>query len=151
MTPTTLDQRFCVRITSSTTAVSGNVTINLSSAQRPTAGWTTSTIVRSVVVTVITPAGAPTISCVNANQNGFNWPAVTGAENYTIFSSGAQAGTYLQVGGSQTTRTYMPVVGGNSTTFWRVVANSAGGASGFSNKIRIIRSGSSYTCMAVAP
>src|SRR5688500_12622942 len=71
--PTTPNQTLCVRVTSSTTAVNGTVTINLSSAQRPTAGWTTPTITRSVAVTVTQPAqlpAAPVLQCGSFLSNG---------------------------------------------------------------------------------
>ena len=69
-TPTSADQTLCVRVTSSPTAVSGDVTLNLSSAQRPVAGWTTTPITRSFVVTVTRrrcPA-APTLACGRREQ-----------------------------------------------------------------------------------
>ena len=56
-TPTSPNQTLCAKVTSSTTAVSGNVTINLSGAQRPS-GWATPvlTVTFQVTVTPVAPA-----------------------------------------------------------------------------------------------
>jgi hypothetical protein len=58
-TPNSPNQSLCVRVTSSTTAVSGTVTINLSGAQRPT-GWATPLLTLTFQVTVTPMAPATT-------------------------------------------------------------------------------------------
>lgn len=147
--PTSADQTLCVRVTSSTTAVSGNVTLTLSSAQRPVAGWTTAAITRTVAVTVNAPVpvpSAPTITC-NAAQTGFSWPAVSGATTYSVHRSTLVGGTY-SVESSDATSPYVPSLNGQSTTFFKVAASNAGGTSSFSNVIKIVRDGNRYTCGA---
>lgn len=88
-TPTSPDQTLCVRVTSSSTAVSGNVTINLNSAQRPTAGWTTPAITRTVAVTVNQPATLPAptgLACTGGSGTSvLTWNAVSGATGYQVF------------------------------------------------------------------
>ena len=150
-TPTSADVSLCVRVASSLTAVSGTVTLNVSGAQRPS-GWTTPVSTVSVPVTVNTAVapGAPVLSCNSATQNGFRWPAVAGALDYVVTSSTTQTGTYTDVV-TQTQLSYLPTVGGNTTTFWRVRATNVVGSSPASNTIRIVRSGANYTCQAVTP
>lgn len=148
-TPTSADQTLCVRVTSSTTAVSGSVTVNLSSAQRPSAGWTTPVISRSVAVTVIAPVpapSAPVLTC-NATATGFTWPAVSGATSYAVHRSTASGGTYT-VDSSDATSPHLPTLNGQSTTFFKVTAGNAGGTSGFSNILKIVRDGNKYSCGA---
>ncbi len=88
-TPGSGDRTLCVRVTSSATAVSGNVTLSLSGAQRPT-GWTTPTTTRSFPVTVTTAAPvAPILTgCEISKANGdrfatLNWASVPGV-TYTV-------------------------------------------------------------------
>ena len=150
-TPTSPDVTLCVRVLSSATAVSGSVTISVSGAQRPTAGWTTPVSTVTVPVIVGTaPATPPVISCLGANLNGFSWPAVSGATNYVVTSSATQTGTYLDVATTATT-SHTPTLAGNTTTFFRVRATNAAGSSAASNTLRIIRTGNNYTCAAVTP
>ena len=148
--PTAADVTLCVRVASSTTAVSGTVTVQVSGAQLPS-GWTTpgSTVSVPVTVSASVPA-APSIGCTGPNQNGFSWAAVAGATGYSVTTSTTQTGTYSEVV-AQTQTSYLPTVGGNTTTFWRVRATSASGSSAASNTLRITRSGSGYTCTAVTP
>jgi hypothetical protein len=147
-TPASAEVSLCVRVTGSATATAGTVTLNLSGAQQPS-GWTTPVSVVSVPVTVGVVPTAPNLTCTGPNQNGFGWAAVTGAASYTIASSGSQNGTYTDRA-TQTQTQYLPTVGGQSTTFFRVRATNTAGSSPNSNAVRITRSGSAYTC-AVLP
>lgn len=88
-TPASGTQTLCVRVTSSTTAVSGNVTLSLSGAQRPT-GWTTPTTTRSFPVTVTATApAAPILTGCEVRKSGGNryatltWASVPGV-TYTV-------------------------------------------------------------------
>ncbi len=149
-TPTSADVSLCVRVASSTTAVTGSVTLNVSGAQRPS-GWTTpvATVTVPVTVTTTTVPTAPTVTCTGPTQNGFGWTAVAGADDYTVASSTTQNGTYGDLV-TQTQTQYLPTVGGNSTTFFRVRATNAAGTSPAGKTVRITRSGNAYTC-AVLP
>ena len=149
-TPTSADVPLCVRVISSATAVSGSVTISVSGAQRPTAGWTTPVSTVTVPVLVGTAPAAPVISCLGATQNGFSWPAVSGATNYVVTSSATQTGTYLDVATTATT-SHTPTLAGSTTTFFRVRATNPAGSSAASNTLRITRTGPNYTCAAVTP
>lgn len=153
MTPTTPDQTLCVRVTSSTTAVSGNVAINLASAQQPTSGWTTPAITRNVAVTVnaTTPA-VPLLTCVTISGTSISWTATGSTYNvYESVDNATWPTTPVVAGTSATTFTKSPFPSGNAETrFYRVTAVNAAGASTPSNVIRIRRSGSSanFTCGA---
>jgi len=147
MTPTTPNQALCVRVTSSTTAVNGNVTINLSSAQRPVAGWTTPTITKSVAVTVNNPVvapSAPQLTCGTRNNNDipFTWVAVSG-ETYTVHRSTTTntAGAFSPAPTPPAyTTPYVVNMPDNITTrYYRVSATNSGGTSGFSNTVEIKR------------
>ena len=147
-TPTSADRTLCVRVTSSTTAVSGNVTLTLSSAQHPVAGWTTTPISRSVAVTVTAPVPAPTapaISCTTAGS-GLSWTAVSGA-TYAVHRSPTPGGTY-STESTNAMSPYLPSLNGQSTTYFTVTASNAGGTSSPSNIIKIVRDGNRYTCGA---
>ncbi len=147
-TPTTPDVTLCVRVTSSLTAVSGNVVLSLSGAQRPS-GWTTPVTTVTVPVTIGTAPAAPTPVCA-ANGQSFSWAAVGGATQYVVSSSSAQTSGYSDVS-TQTSLSYTPAVSGQSTTYFRVKATNTIGTSGNNGTVRIIRSGSSYTCTVVTP
>lgn len=146
-TPTSADQTLCVRVTSSTTAVSGDVVINLSSAQRPVAGWTTSTITRVVAVTVSNPVvapAAPQLSCGTRTDNDipFSWTAVSG-ETYTVYRS-TTSNTASAFGTAPTppahATPYTVAMPSNNTTVWfRVTATNSAGTSAFSNTVEMKR------------
>ena len=150
-TPTSADVTLCVRVASSLTAVSGTVTLNVSGAQQPS-GWSTpvSTVSVPVTVSTATAPAAPVLSCNSPTQNGFRWAAVTGAVDYVVTSSSSQTGPYTDVV-TQTQLSYLPTLGGNTTTFWRVRATNAAGSSAASNTVRLTRTGNSYTCATVTP
>jgi hypothetical protein len=153
-TPTSANQTVCVRVTSSTTAVSGNVTVNISGAQRPT-GWSTPTTTVSVPITVNTPGpAAPVLSCRprNGNTISFTWVSVSG-ETYTLFAatSNEEAG-YAPVGAVTPPHVVSP--GQNTVVFYRVkAANSQTAISELSNTIRVARDSgaSTITCQEVTP
>lgn len=134
-TPTSPDQTLCVRVTSSTTAVSGNVTINLNSAQRPTTGWTTSTISRSISVTVgniltcpatsNTASGMPLswttpVSATSAQLQylvGTTWTNVVGATTSPVsvmFDKSTRSYRVQFTGGTTTTSNTVSVVRDNN-------------------------------------
>lgn len=143
----------CVRYTApATTATTATITVTLNGRQKRggvLTGWTAPARTVTIPVTITQPVpvpAAPVITCVGANHNGFQWAAVAGAEDYSVFTSTGPAGPYTQVGADQTTRSHLPNVQGQSTTHWRVRANNASGASAFSNTLRITRNGSNYTC-----
>lgn len=88
-TPGSGDRTLCVRVTSSATAVSGNVTLSLSGAQRPT-GWTTPTTTRSFPVTVSAAAPVPPVltGCEMRKSGGnrfatLTWASIPGV-TYTV-------------------------------------------------------------------
>ena len=153
-TPTSANQTLCVKVTSSTTAVSGDVTVSLSGAQRPT-GWSTPTSTVPIPVTVNTPGpAAPMLSCRprNGNTISFTWASVSG-ETYTLFmaTSNEEAG-YAPVGTVAPPHVVSP--GQNTEVFYRVkAANSQSGVSEFSNTIRVARDNgaSTITCQEVTP
>jgi hypothetical protein len=147
-TPTSADRTLCVRVTSSTTAVSGNVTLTLSSAQHPVAGWTTTPISRSVAVTVNAPVPAPTapaLSCTTAGS-GLSWTAVSDV-TYAVHRSTAAGGPYSPES-TNATSPYVPSLNGQSATYFTATASNAGGTSGPSNIVKIVRDGNRYTCGA---
>ena len=154
-TPTSADQTLCVRVTSSTTAVSGNVTLTLSSAQRPVAGWTTAAITRTVPVTV--DAQGLTCSAQTTRDNrSFSWAPVTGATGYTVSISNTLTGGYT------TAATYGSATAQHQVTFttvqarfYRVTASTASGTTAIPGAIRMERLGnngnSNMTCEVVTP
>jgi len=148
-TPTSPDTSLCVRVVSSATAVSGSVSLTVSGAQQPS-GWTTPVSTVTVPVTVVATAapGTPNVTCTGPSQNGFGWAAVSGADSYTLASSTAQGGPYGDVA-TQTQTQYLPSVSGQSTTFFQVRATNTAGSSPVSRTVRIIRSGSAYTCQVL--
>ena len=155
-TPTSPDRTLCVRVTSSTTAVSGNVTVSLSSAQRPVAGWTTPTITRTIPVTVTTPApSAPTLACGSpaTNSHSFTWAAASGATSYTVFRSNTTNAdaSYSAVLTGTTATSYTAAMSNNQTSYFRVKAVNGSGSSAYSNTVRIVRSGQSVGCALVTP
>ena len=147
-TPSSADVTLCVRVASSVTAVSGTVTLQVSGAQQPS-GWTTPVSTVSVPVTVTaTVPPAPAVACAGSSQNGFNWPAASGADSYSIASSSAQNGTYTDLT-TQTALSYLPTISGQATTYFRVRATNASGTSPVSKTVQIARSGNSYTCLVL--
>lgn len=160
-TPTSADQSLCVRVTVDmpTTAVSGNVTVTISGAQRPT-GWSTPSTMLQVPVTV-TPAVstpvAPVISCGAFQSNGnysFTWTALDGLTYSVHRSTGPNLdGSFATVTATGNSP-YTASLANPSTTFWRVKATNAAGTSGWSNTLRLARDGNginSIDCDAVTP
>ncbi len=157
-TPTSADQSFCVRVTSSTTAVSGTVTINLTSVQRPTGGWSTSTISRSVAVTVNSPVApplTPTITCQSRSGStiSFTWSTVAGV-TYTVHQATTNADASYSSGSAPSgTGSHTLSPASDSTTYYRLKASNADGTSGFSNTVQVSRANgaSTITCTPVTP
>jgi hypothetical protein len=153
-TPGAADQTFCVRVTSSTTAVDGNVTVSLSSAQMPSPGWTTAAITRSVAVTVNQPVnpGTPSLACAAArsgNDWSVSWSTISG-ETYMaeISTTSATAGFGAPF---SVTSPYLVTMGANNTTKWlRVKAFVGPTGSSYSNVVRVTQGtgASSMTCGA---
>ncbi len=83
-TPTSANQTLCVKVTSSTTAVSGDVTVSLSGAQLPT-GWSTPTSIVSLPVHV---AAGMVLSCAESQKDParirVTWGDI-GAGSYTVY------------------------------------------------------------------
>ena len=155
-TPTSLNQTLCVKVTSSPTAVSGTVTLNISGAQRPT-GWATPVITRTFTVTVNsgTAPAAPTLVCGTSTTNShtFPWAPVVGATSYNVYRSNTtNADASYALAQNVLTPSYLASFSGNQTSFFRVKAVSATGLeSAYSNTLRVVRSGSTVTCTAVTP
>jgi hypothetical protein len=153
-TPTSANRTLCVKVTSSTTAVSGDVTVTISGAQRPT-GWSTPIATVSVPVTVSTPGpAAPVLSCGprSGNTISFTWTSVSG-ETYTLFTATSNVeASYAPAG--PVTPPHVVSPGQNTEVFYRVMAaNSQTSVSEFSNTIRVARGNgaSTITCQEVTP
>ncbi len=156
-TPTSANQSLCVRVTVSNqpaTAVSGDVTVTISGAQRP-AGWSTPIATVSVPVTVSTPGpAAPVLSCGprSGNTISFTWTSVSG-ETYTLFTATSNVeASYAPAG--PVTPPHVVSPGQNTEVFYRVMAaNSQTSVSEFSNTIRVARGNgaSTITCQEVTP
>lgn len=159
-TPTSADQTLCVRVTSSTTAVSGNVTINLSSAQRPVAGWTTAAITRQVPVTVTDPGpSAPSGLSCNGGTTGSNggtgvrltW-TLNGSTSYKIYQAlFATPDTFTVVGtpGSSTSTFTTTGFAQNEVRYYRITGLQGASESMPSATLRVDRNGNSnnFTCV----
>lgn len=108
-TPASAGQTFCVRVTSSPTAVSGNVTVNLSSTQLPTAGWTTTPVTTTVGVTAVGADGPRGLSCTgnNATAVTLSWTApVSGSPSgYELYYAATGALIKLVTSPAQVTET----------------------------------------------
>lgn len=159
-TPTSPDQSLCVRVMSSTTAVSGTVTINLLGAQQPT-GWSTPLVSRSFQVTANdgAPPAAPMLACGTFQSNGvfsFAWPTLSGV-TYTVYRStttNADASFSVVPAPPAHTSPYSAALANPSTTFWRVKATNPAGTSGWSNTVRLTRTGNgngNHVCALVTP
>ena len=162
--PGAANQTFCVRVTVSnaTDASNGNVTVNLSSAQRPSAGWTTPTITRSVAVTVLSAVpSAPSLSCSPGRQNNndfkFSWSSVNGATNYNVYVAGTNSdASYGVIAGMPTTNTDLTVSGltNGVARYYRVKVTTPGGTSAYSNTIKVTRTSNgsdNFECVGVTP
>ena len=159
--PTTKTTTFCVKATPGSGAVTGSITVTLDGQQKP-AGWTAPSQQFTIPVTVNAPAPtAPTLSCSPGRQNNndfaFSWSAVTGATGYTVYVAGANAdANYGPVTGMPTTSTSLTVNGftDNVDRFYRVKVTTASGTSGYSNTIKITRTGNgsgNFNCSGVTP
>jgi hypothetical protein len=153
-TPNSPNQTLCAKVTSSTTAVSGTVTINLSGAQRPT-GWATPVAQVAVPVTVnavVTPPPAVPASfrCTGFDNNNivrFAWDAVPAAEKYRVYLSGSA--TFVEATAPATTlaanRNTWVIGNGVPVTFLVKSYTAAGGESAASNTVTVTF-GSGRTC-----
>ncbi|GAA1478358.1 hypothetical protein GCM10009623_28040 [Nocardioides aestuarii] len=154
-TPTSADQTLCVRVTSSTTAVSGNVNLTLSSAQRPTAGWTTPAITRTIAVTVATQPLTCSAQSVK-DVRSFTWEPVSGATGYTVTVSGSQTGSYSTTAtyGSTTTQ-HQVTLTSPAVRYFRVTAATAAGPTEVPGALRMERvsnnGNSNMLCEVVTP
>jgi hypothetical protein len=145
-------QTFCVRVISSATAVSGNVTLNVAGAQQP-AGWGVATKTVTIPATInasATPV-TPTLTCGtrNGNDQPVVWTAISG-ETYQaeVSTTSATAGF-----GPATSATspFLVTMGTNNTTKWvRVKAFVGSSGSSYSNVIKVAQGNgaSSITCGA---
>ncbi|MGH3347710.1 MAG: hypothetical protein ACRDO4_12075 [Nocardioides sp.] len=151
--PTSPDQTLCMKVTSSTTAVSGTVTINLLGAQQPT-GWSTPLLTRSFPVTVNAVATPPPVPasfrCTGFDNNNivrFAWDAVPTAEKYRVYRSGSS--TFVEATAPATTlaanRNTWAIANGVPATFLVKSFASAGGESSASNTVSVTF-GSDRTC-----
>jgi len=153
-TPTSPDQILCVKVTSSTTAVSGTVTLQLSGAQQPT-GWATPVTPVTVSVTVnpvvTTPPAVPTnFRCTGFENNNivrFAWDAVSAAEKYRVYQSGSP--TFVEAtapaAALSANRNTWSIGNGVPATFVVKAYTATGGESSASNTVTVTF-GSGRTC-----
>ena len=147
-TPTGADRALCVRVSSSTTAVTGTVVLTLRSVQRPVAGWTTAATTRSIAVTVTEPGPVvPVLQCDGSASPGpayrVAW-AATGASSYRVHTS-SSATTGFTVAGTVASGTTFTSTGWarNEVRYVRVTAVTGTTESAPSNTLEVERNGSS--------
>ena len=118
--------------------------------------WSRTATASLAVAVAPTPPAAPAIDCGSYAGNGqytITWTNVSGL-TYTVHRStttNADA-SFTQLSGTWTSP-YTASVTDGTTTFWRVRASN-GSTSGWSNTVRLVRSGSgngSITCTKVSP
>ena len=153
-TPASAGQTLCVRVTSSATAASGTVTVNLSGAQLPT-GWSTPAQTVQFPVTVDVQATAPTIRCgielVDVGHT-FEWSAVPAATNYRIYRSETATGPFGDAFAQGAGLSHTAVLDGkNDTYYFRVTAVVGEVESAPSNVLRLRRNGNSHNFGCGAP
>jgi hypothetical protein len=104
-----------------------------------------------------TAPSAPTISCggfVGNGQFSITWTNVSGLTYSVHRSTTANADPSYSSQAASTTTPYTASVANNSTTYWRVKANNGTLTSGWSNTLRLERSGNgngSISCTGVSP
>ena len=152
-TPTSANQTLCVRVTSSTTAVSGNVTVNLSGSQRPS-GWTTPTATVSVPVTV--RSAGLTASCGDNVSPGpqfrITWNDVD-ASLYSVYRAPSASGPWqlVAITGANNRQYVEDSWSQNGQWFFAVVAHTSWWADETSNVLSVKRNGNSNNFNCGAP
>ena len=143
-TPTSPNQTVCVKVTSSPTAVSGTVTIDLSGAQQP-AGWTSPLVTRSFQVTVNATfsLSCPTVGTTR-NQMPLTWTAWPGATAYSVREDAGTNGTFATQVFSDSTApldtTFTVTMTAAGSKYYLVRATTAGGTL-ITNKVKVTRAG----------
>ena len=151
--PTSSNQTLCVKVTSSTTAVSGDVTVSISGAQRPI-GWATPAATVSVPVTVSSAALA--LSCgqsVNPSPGyRITWNDVD-ADFYTVYRSSGANGPWQWAGltGPNTLHYVEDEWTNGQRSYFVVEAVTDWSVSGTSNVLSVRRSGNSHNFSCGAP
>lgn len=157
-TPTSANQTLCVQVTSSPTAVSGTVTLNLSGAQRPT-GWSTPVLTRTFAVTVNSTfsLGCPTVGTTR-NLMPLTWPAWPGATAYSVREDAAVNGPFTTQVFSDSTApldtTYTVTMTAAGSKYYLVRATTPGGTV-VSNKVLVTRAANNgqtnMSCEVITP
>jgi hypothetical protein len=146
-------QTYCVRVVSSSTAVPGNVTLNVTGAQRPS-GWSVlaKTVTIPVTITQAAPA-APALVCsaTNSDPNArtFTWTSVGSGATYQVYRQAPGASTFTALTPTQSTTTFTETnLGANLTSLFKVKSILNGVESVFSSTVTISRNGNSanYNC-----
>lgn len=132
----TRTQTYCVRVVSSSTAVSGNVTLNLTGAQRPT-GW--SIAAKTVTIPVTINSGA-ILTCgtqTTKDQFPITWTNPSGATASVVQLKDTN-GTFNDVANTSAAgspRTY--TVTQNSAGSWVYRIKFTGGSTAVSNTVTV--------------
>jgi hypothetical protein len=150
-TPTSANQNLCVRVTSSSSATSGQVTINLTGAQRPS-GWATP--VTTVTVPVAT-SSALVLSCGGSASPSpayrLTWNDLD-ASLYSVYRSSSADGPWelVHITGSQNRQYVEDEWSNNQVSHFRVIAHLSWWSDETSNVLRVRRNGASnnFTCGA---
>ncbi len=143
---------FCVRVTSSPTATTGNVTIAVTGQQQPT-GWSNGPRLVTIPVPVTPTVQPPTITC-SANQSDpnartFTWSSAGAQATYQLYRRGPGETDFSTVGSATSVRTYTETALGNSqTSSFRIKTMQGTQPSEFSSTVTITRNGNSnnYNC-----
>lgn len=152
-TPGSGNQTFCVKVTSSTTAVSGTVVVTLGGTQRPT-GWSTPGVTRSVAVTVSSAIPeAPSLSCSTgrwySGSVDFSWSEISGATGYTLsYATTDHDWRYDELWSGSRTEISISGFSDPSTYYFRVTATNSAGTSQDSNTVKVVRKGFNFWCGA---
>jgi hypothetical protein len=150
-------QTYCVRVMSTATAVSGNVTLSVTGAQRPS-GWSVAAKTVTIPVTITQPAPpAPALVCSGTssdpNARTFTWTSVGSGATYQVYRQAPGATTFTPLTPTQSATTFTETnLGANLTSLFKVKSILNGVESIFSSTVTISRNGNSanYNC-SVAP
>jgi len=101
------------------------------------------------------PPAAPTISCQPRTSStiSFTWPVVGGL-TYTVHDAGSNADASYSAGSTPSgSGAHVVTPASGTTRFYRVKANNGSSTSGWSNTVRVTRTGGTSTiaCTGVTP